>query len=70
MAAFMLAIVVESFSSSVMLCSIMNCKGTMSDNVALFSSDRAVVAFFLGLQRFTIYFASVMLLLCSKELSL
>ncbi len=46
MAAFMLAIVVESFSSSVMLCSIMNCKGTMSDNVAVFSSDRTVVAFF------------------------
>ncbi len=46
MAAFMLAIVVESFSSSVMLCTIMDFKGRMSDRVVLFSSGRTVVAIF------------------------
>ena len=60
MAVFMLAIVVESFSSGVMLCSIMAFKGTMSDSVGLFSSDRTAVAFFSGLRRFTIYSASLM----------
>ncbi len=55
MAAFMLAIVVESFSSSVMLCSIMDFKGRMSDRVTLFIRQ--------GSLRFTISSASVMSLL-------